>query len=70
MKVAATTLTLRVASDVHALSGVYPLNIPDSQRGMADLACGIGGFSSGGGAAGWEVVLALDQHPQAVAAYQ
>ena len=70
MRVAAAALTLRVASDIHALSGVYPLTAPEAQKGMADLACGLGGFSFGGEAAGWEVLIALDQHPQAVTAYQ
>ena len=55
---------------IDPLSGVYRIHPDASKDGLADLACGIGGFTLGGLAAGWRPVVAIDTHPQAVEAYR
>ena len=55
---------------IDPLSGVYRIHPDTNKDGLADLACGIGGFTVGGLAAGWRPVVAIDTHPQAVEAYR
>ena len=68
-KVSQSPLSLQVGPQTNPLSGIFPV-VPDTQKtGVADLACGIGGFSYASLALGWPVAVAVDRHPQATQAY-
>ena len=69
-KVVTDPLTLRISPEVHPLSGVYPLFPDTGKLGVADLACGVGGFSFASAALDMPVVFALDANQQAVEAYR
>ena len=66
----AQPLRIRRGSDSHPPSGAYPVTPNLKQRGAADLACGIGGFTYGCRATGWPVVFAVDKNGPAVEAYR
>ena len=68
-KVSQSPLSLQVGPQTNPLSGIFPV-VPDTQKtGVADLACGIGGFSYATLALSWPVAVAVDRHPQATRAY-
>ena len=69
IKTSQEPLSIRTGPDINSLSGAYP-TLPESQkRGLADLACGIGGFTEGGSMTGWDTVIAVDAGQQAAKVY-
>ena len=69
-KVNAEPLWLCIDEKTRRFSGIYRATMKDYQLGLADLGCGLGGFSLGGTVAGpWKPVVAVDSNPQATQAY-
>ena len=69
-KVKSNPLTFGVWDDINNLSGAYPISGDAHKRGVADLACGVGGFTYGSRATGWDVIIAIGDNPQVVETYR
>ena len=69
-KIANDPLTMTMDDNASPLSGIYPRFPDGSKRGLADLACGIGGFTFGGHETGWSTIIAVDDNASAVESYR